>query len=286
MRLATGRLSPLERTAFITVHARALDAAQADPILGDRWAGPTLEATDVDLDTISSSRFVLMKERLNVATRGLIEDGLVRAFLAEHRTGAVVDLGAGLDARPLRIGTHVDWYSLDLPGITQLAEQLRQMEVLPFPQSVRLIAADLREPGWARHLPADRPVLAISDGLYPTMTDAQYAGVLRELTARVPSGQLIQLGLSKLSARALAMMPSLRKLGLQVAPGFDDPRQLERWNPALRLDEVLRHIDAPVLDKFPWSMRIQAKALRPFPKLTAADGLFRLSWGFPTPPQT
>lgn len=244
-------------------------------------AGPTLKATDFDLATVTSSRFVLMKERLNVATRGLIEDEQIRTFLARHPTGAVVDLGAGLDTRPLRVGAEVDWYCLDLPGVTELAEQLRLMEVLPFPKSVRLIGVDLREPGWSRHLPADRPVIVVSDGLYPTMTDAQYAAVLRELTGRVPCGRLLQLGLSRLSARALAMMPSLRKLGLQVAPGFDDPQQLERWNPELHLDEVLRHVDSPAVQKFPWSMRIQARALRPFPKLTAADGLFRLSWGLP-----
>ena len=55
-------------------------------------------------------------------------DDRVRAFVKQHPDAVVVDLGAGLDSGVYRVGPPptVDWYSVDLPGITALRD-----EVLP-----------------------------------------------------------------------------------------------------------------------------------------------------------
>ena len=67
------------------------------------------------------------------ALRAKMLDDRVRAFVAEHPDAVVVDLGAGLDSGFYRVEPppSVHWYSVDLPGITALRD-----EVLPAdPQS-------------------------------------------------------------------------------------------------------------------------------------------------------
>ena len=60
------------------------------------------------------------------ALRAKMLDDRVRSFIAAHPDAVVVDLGAGLDTGVFRVSppAAVDWYSVDLPGVIALRNQV------------------------------------------------------------------------------------------------------------------------------------------------------------------
>ena len=151
MGIATTELTPMEQTAFLTEYARALDSQWPRPILGDRLAYDVVGKIDYDFAGLGVQSSVACQ----TALRAKMLDDRVRAFVAEHPDAVVVDLGAGLDSGFYRVDPppSVDWYSVDLPGITALRDQ-----VLPanaHSHSVPISLAD--KPGPTPFRPSARP---------------------------------------------------------------------------------------------------------------------------------
>src|ERR1700757_3630908 len=122
MAIAVTEFTPVEQTAFLTEYARALDSRWPRPILDDR----------------------------------------VLSFTSEHPDAVVVDLGAGLDTGMQRVKppTTVDWYSVDLPNVIALRDEL-----VPAAGPAHSVAASVADDSWTDTIPADRPTMLIADGL-------------------------------------------------------------------------------------------------------------------------
>ena len=122
MGIATTALTPIEQTAFITEYARALDSQWSRPILGDTLAHEVVGKIDYDFAGLGVQTSVLC----HAALRAKMLDDRVRDFIKRHPDAVVVDLGAGLDSGFYRVGppATVDWYSVDLPGINALREEV------------------------------------------------------------------------------------------------------------------------------------------------------------------
>ena len=123
MGIATTELTPIEQTAFLTEYARALDSQWARPILGDTLAHEVVRKIDYDFTGLGVQTSVVCQ----TALRAKMLDDRVRAFVERHPDAVVVDLGDGLDSGYYRVGppATVGWYSVDLPGITALRDQVR-----------------------------------------------------------------------------------------------------------------------------------------------------------------
>ena len=122
MGIATTELTPVEQTAFLTVYARALDSRWDRPILGDTLADDVVSKIDYDFAGLGVQTSVVCQASL----RAKMLDDRVRAFVNKHPDAVVVDLGAGLDSGVYRVAPppSVDWYSVDLPGITALRDKV------------------------------------------------------------------------------------------------------------------------------------------------------------------
>src|SRR6476620_1148703 len=152
MGIATAELTPMEQTAFLTEYARALDSQWPRPILGDRLAHDVVGKIDYDFAGLGVQTSVACQ----TALRAKMLDDRVRAFVAEHRDAVVVDLGAGLDSGFYRVAPppSVHWYSVDLPGITALRDQ-----VLPAAPQSHSVPVSLTDERWPDAIPADRPTM-------------------------------------------------------------------------------------------------------------------------------
>src|SRR6185437_12898977 len=113
------------------------------------------------------------------ALRAKMLDDRVRAFIGRHPDAVVVDLGAGLDGGCYRVGPppSVDWYSVDLPGILALRDQ-----VLPAHEHSHSVPVSLADEQWPDSIPADRPVILIADGLFAFLPESQIAAVFNRIT--------------------------------------------------------------------------------------------------------
>jgi O-methyltransferase involved in polyketide biosynthesis len=167
-------LSGAPQTMLATFYAKALDADLPKPILGDRYAKDIVDRIDYDWKKTA----ITATNSAAVTTRSAHFDRWARQFLAVHPEAVVLHLGCGLDARFFRLdpGPGVEWYDVDYPDVADLRRQL-----YPTRDHYHVVAASVTDPVWLQDIPADRPVLAIGEGLTMYLTQADGVGLLRRI---------------------------------------------------------------------------------------------------------
>ena len=260
MGITTTELSPIEQTAFLTEYARALDSHWPQPILGDHLAYEVVGKIDYDFTGLGVQTSVVCQ----TALRAKMLDDRVRAFIARHPDAVVVDLGAGLDGGFHRIGPppSVDWYSVDLPGILALREQ-----VLPANEHLHSVPVSLADEHWPDAIPANRPAILIADGLFAFLSEEQIAAIFRRITDHFGSGELAfndygRIGwVSQLAVR-LAPQKMFKDVGSQWGyAGFKDAHYPQTWNPRMRLVEEASLAHEPEVELFPTWIRIPTRLM-------------------------
>lgn len=95
-----------------------------------------------------------------------------------------------------------------------------------------MIGSSVTDPEWLDQVPTGRPTLVIAEGLLMYLTEHQVRELLQRLTDRFHSGEMHFDTLS-------ALAPLLSKLFTRgiIKWGIRDARELESWNPRLRLLE-------------------------------------------------
>lgn len=257
--IAVTALSPVEQTAVLTVYARALDSRWPRPILGDTLADQVVAGIDYDFAALG----VLTSVVCQTALRAKMLDDRVRGFIADHPDGVVIDIGAGLDSGVYRVNPapSVDWYSVDLPGITALRDT-----VLPARDHAHSVAASVADENWATAIPADRPAFVFADGLFAFLSEPVVAGLFRGLTDHFTSGEVAfndygRIGWFSRIAVKLAPQKMFSQVGSQWGyAGFKDAHHPQSWNPRLRLVEEASLAHAPEVDLFPAWLRLATRA--------------------------
>lgn len=258
MGAATTGLTPVEETAFLTLYARALDNRWAHPILGDSLADAAVGELAYDFAGLGVQSSVVCQ----TALRAKMLDDRVRAFVADHPDAVVVDLGAGLDSGVYRVSpvATVDWYSVDLPGISALRDR-----VLPALPQAHTVAASVSDPGWADAIPGDRPTIVVADGLFAFLTEPVIAGIFRKITGHFASGEVVfndygRIGLVSRAALKFFPQKMFKDVGSQWGyPGFKDARHPQLWSPQLRPFEESSLAHQPEVDRFPGWLRVATR---------------------------
>ncbi len=256
--IATTGLTPVEETALLTLYARALDNRWARPILGDTLADETVAQLDYDFSGLGVQTSVVCQ----TALRAKMLDDRIRAFLTRHPDGVVVDLGAGLDSAVHRVApvATVDWYSVDLPGISVLRDRV----LPPLPQA-HTVAASLVDPDWSDPIPSDRPTFVVADGLFAFLTEPVIAGIFRRITDHFTTGEVAFNDYGRIgwvSRAALKFYPQkmYKDVGSQWGyPGFKNARHPQTWSPRLRLVEESSLAHQPEVDRFPGWLRVATR---------------------------
>jgi O-methyltransferase len=196
-----------QRTLLMTLAMHALDAEAARPVLGDRFAQGVLDRIDAPIPPAWSLRGNLPI----VVSRAKAIDEYALRFLAAHPRAVVLHLGCGLDSRVLRLspGPEVMWVDVDQAPVIELRRRL-----YPAPDGVRMIGASVTESGWWSEVPADRPVLAIAEGLLMYLApDGVSAVADRLLELPAPQGSLIADTASGWVRQASSLHPDMRRAG-------------------------------------------------------------------------
>ncbi|QSJ10365.1 class I SAM-dependent methyltransferase BotOMT [Streptomyces sp. BC16019] len=224
-------LTGAAETLLAPLYARALDARSAHPLLGDHIAAELLDRIDYDFDRLGMGE----ASAVGVALRARYFDRRVRAFLDAHPESTVVHLGCGLDSRFERLapGPGVRWFDLDQPDVIELRKQL-----YPARPGHETLATSVTEPDWPAQVPTDRPVLVVAEGLSMYLSADEGPRMLRTLVAHFPQGELLFDTYSRFAVRSTRSLALFRKTGARLAWGVNDPRELERGIPGLRLIET------------------------------------------------
>jgi O-methyltransferase involved in polyketide biosynthesis len=250
MEIAVPALPPVQESLFLTLCGRALDARAPHSILGDAGAAEIVARTGYDCARQPHAR----RGMRDIALRAKKLDDVVRRFVARHPDAIVIDLGAGLDTRFRRVGppATVDWYDVDFPEVAALRRTL-----FPERPNVHVVGADLADPGWLDALPRDRPAVAVADGLVAFLAQDDLVALFRGLTRHLPSGEVAFNGYTRFHVWVLKRYSGTASIADAVAnPGFDDPRDPERWGVGLTLAEEILLTQAPEVAGYPTAIRL------------------------------
>jgi O-methyltransferase involved in polyketide biosynthesis len=131
----------------------------------------------------------------------------------------------------------VDWYDVDFPEVIAARRQL------------------VPERAHANGI--------VADGLMAFLTQDDMIALLNRLIGHFPSGEIAFNGYTRFAIWAAKHYHGTQSVAdLIRSPGFDDPRQPERWNPRLHLVKEILLTREPEVTQFPpalrWFTRISA----------------------------
>lgn len=151
--------------------------------------------------------------------RTSVIDDLIRTAVAGG-VDTVVNLGAGLDARPYRLElpASLKWVEVDYPGMIRHKEAVLARE-RPRCRLER-IGLDLADPAARGRLfdevaAAGRDVLVLTEGVAPYLTEEHVAALARDLRSR---GSFRHWVIDYFSPEVVRFMQNKRKLQMQNAP--------------------------------------------------------------------
>lgn len=232
------RLTKETETYLATLYGKALDAGAEHPILGDRFAADAVARIDFDFKKLKLPNGA----DITLPIRALHFDQWTRAFLAANPESTVLHLGCGLDTRVYRIdpGPKVRWYDVDFPDVIALREQL-----YPEREGYRRVGTSVTELSWLDTIPGDTPVCVIAEGLMMYLQEKDGTALLRRITGQFPSGQLAFDGYSGPMVRMVSRLGKIGSTKVNLVWGVDDPHDLEKQVPKLRLVEDVSFLTMP-----------------------------------------
>ena len=242
--------TPMQESLFLTQCGRALDSRSPHPILADPMAAEIVRKLGYDCSKFRLSASPI----INIAHRAKKLDEIALSFVTRHPRAVGLDLGAGLDTRVFRIAPPptVDWYDIDFPEVITARQQL-----LPDRAHAHVVGADLTGPGWLEAIPARRPAVIVADGLLAFLAPEDMVSLLNRLISHFPSGEVAFNGYSRFAIWAAKHYHGTQSVaGLIKSPGFDDPREPERWNPRLKLVREILLTREPEVAEFPTALRL------------------------------
>ncbi len=218
----------VEWTNLVTLYLRACESHSPRPILGDRSAAEAVDRIAYDFKRIHRMSLPVSNQYL-VALRARHLDDWCADFLRRHPDAVVLHLGCGLDGRAFRLAVShsVLWFDIDQPAVIDLRRRLYDDT-----DNYRMIGSSVTESAWLHDIPDGRPTLVVAEGLLMYLSEGDVRQLLQRLTDRFGWGEMLFDTLS-------ALAPLLSRVFTRgiITWGIRDARELQTWNPRLRLIE-------------------------------------------------
>jgi len=272
MAAETVTLTREKETLLITLYAKAQESRFPDSLLNDRFAVEAVRKLDYDFAKLS----VRHDDKVALAMRAHRLDGFTREFIAGHPEPTILHLGCGLDSRVFRIDppASVRWLDVDYPDVIALRRR-----VYPERAGTALIGSSVTDPQWIAEVPAHRPVLIVAEGLLPYLRQDDVLRLFERLTGHFRSGEIAFDGYSRLGLWLIRRNRMVKATGAALHWSIEDPRQLERHVPRLRLVADHFTYDRAALGRFSWPGRLAIQIFRVIPALRNVGRLLRYRFG-------
>jgi O-methyltransferase involved in polyketide biosynthesis len=238
-------LTGVAETLLIPLYSRAQESRRPGAILHDAKAAELVAQLDCDFSRFAQSPF----DQFTTTLRTRQFDCLAQAFLAQHPTGTVVEIGCGLDTRFHRIdesptgasGGRATWFELDQPAVIALRRRL--LGELP---RCQLIASSALDFAWLDVVAAAAgPYLFLAEGVLVYFHEADVRRLVLALRDRFPDAELVADSTSPLLAWLHRFDPKMGAVARQIHWTLRHGRDVERWGDGIRLLSAWYYFDAP-----------------------------------------
>jgi O-methyltransferase involved in polyketide biosynthesis len=222
------RWGSVEWTNLVTLYLRAYESRSRRPILGDHPVAEAVDRIDYDFKRIHRTSLPATNQYL-VTLRAKQFDGWCSDFLARHPDAVVLHLGCGLDGRAFRLAPppSVLCFDLDQPAVIELRRRLYDET-----DRYRMIGSSVTDPGWLDRIPTGRPTLVVAEGVLMYVPEGEVRQSLERLTDRFDLGRdAVRQALGPRTRLSKVLTKGIIKWGIR------DVRDMQTWNPRLRLLE-------------------------------------------------
>ena len=261
-------LGPVQETLLIPLLGRAVETQKDNGLIKDEKAVEIVSALDYDFSKWKKSRALA-----GATLRTRLFDQDVQAFLTEHPTGTVVEIGCGLNTRFERLDNgQAQWFDLDLPDSLALRRHFFEDQ----PRRTMLEASVL-DTDWMEPLAATGgPWCFISEAVIIYLEPEQAKQAITQIANRFPGAWILTDTTAQAMVDGQATHDAMRYMSQDswFRWGCDDPSEIESWG-NLRLVRSRTFLDAtPDLIKkapfptglivrwAPWLIRGQVKRYR------------------------
>lgn len=174
-------LTGVPETMLWTLRNRAVEALRPDGLLKDAKAIEIFRALDYDYEGSFG------KPEPSHAARAAFFDEELRAFLAAHPGGAIVNLGEGLETHRFRVshGEAALWITVDLPESIAIRERFITPD-----ERHRHVARSALDRAWFDEVPPGRPVAITAQGLFMYLPPQEVASLIGDMSRRFPKARL------------------------------------------------------------------------------------------------
>jgi O-methyltransferase involved in polyketide biosynthesis len=177
-------LDGVSATTLWTLHNRATEARRPGGVITDPHAIRLFDAIRYDYLKFG-------KPNQSHALRARAFDAAATEYLRAHPKAAVVALAEGMQTSFWRLDAaglldDVTWYSVDLPPVMALREQL-----LPPDDRIVNLAQSALDRSWMDRVDASDGVFITAEGLFMYLPPDQVRALITDCAARFPGGQLM-----------------------------------------------------------------------------------------------
>lgn len=180
--MTSGSIDHVTDTAFFVAQYRADESARADALFNDPLAGRLSGSRGKAIAEAKVSREVTA---WLISVRTVVIDGFIRDAIA-NGVDTVLNLGAGLDARPYRLDLPEDlaWIEADFPDMIAYKESILENET-PRCRLERFsvdLSNDFERQSFLRSIGArSKKLLVLTEGVTPYLTNDQVAALASDL---------------------------------------------------------------------------------------------------------
>lgn len=177
-------LGPLQHTLFMPLWARATETQKDVPLLMDSKAVDIIKSVDYDFSAFKNLKEINL---LSWISRCRKYDEIINRFIIENPTGAIVDIGCGLDTYYERaINSTVKWYELDLPDVIDLKRKFFEET-----ENRRFISGSFTDIRWFEQIKSKGKVLFISSGVFCYFEESEIKEFLLRLAESFAPSELL-----------------------------------------------------------------------------------------------
>ncbi len=179
------KLSGVKDTLFIPLVARAYVSDRFPDYFYDEKALSIQSNIPSNLITQRSSEYSMMAS----ASRAVIMDKAVTAFIQKHSVSNVVCIGCGLETMVFRLSDlsdKVHFYEIDFPTVIE-----NRRDVLGVCQNETLIAADANELEFAQHIDCALPTIFVVAGVFQYFKEPAVLTLISKLQKQFHNAELL-----------------------------------------------------------------------------------------------
>ena len=167
-------MDSVNKTLYIPLYGKAL-VSRRGLFIKDESAEKIWDEVGFPLKGKAKSKWLAFY----MGIRAAVFDKWVKDTAAKNPNAVIIQIGAGLDSRVMRVGVENAWYDIDFPAV--IDERRNYFAEGP---AYKMIASDVNDEAWLSEIPSAKDAIVIMEGVAMYLKDAEIEALVERLGKR------------------------------------------------------------------------------------------------------